>query len=26
VVKVVADINGLALTFSRAPLPWARDA
>ncbi|BAP40708.1 3-deoxy-manno-octulosonate cytidylyltransferase [Pseudomonas sp. 21LCFQ02] len=26
VVKVVTDINGLALTFSRAPLPWARDA
>ncbi|MBC3952270.1 3-deoxy-manno-octulosonate cytidylyltransferase [Pseudomonas folii] len=26
VVKVVSDINGLALTFSRAPLPWARDA
>ncbi|WP_225774996.1 3-deoxy-manno-octulosonate cytidylyltransferase [Pseudomonas sp. Marseille-Q5115] len=26
VVKVVADITGLALTFSRAPLPWARDA
>ena len=26
VVKVVADCNGLALTFSRAPLPWARDA
>ena len=25
-VKVLADINGLALTFSRAPLPWARDA
>lgn len=25
VVKVLADINGLALTFSRAPLPWARD-
>ncbi|MDH4872635.1 3-deoxy-manno-octulosonate cytidylyltransferase [Pseudomonas sp. BN515] len=25
VVKVVADLNGLALTFSRAPLPWARD-
>lgn len=25
-VKVVADVNGLALTFSRAPLPWARDA
>lgn len=25
VVKVVADANGLALTFSRAPLPWARD-
>lgn len=26
VVKLVADANGLALTFSRAPLPWARDA
>ena len=26
VVKVCADVNGLALTFSRAPLPWARDA
>ena len=26
VVKVVADLDGLALTFSRAPLPWARDA
>lgn len=26
VVKVVSDLNGLALTFSRAPLPWARDA
>lgn len=26
VVKVVPDRNGLALTFSRAPLPWARDA
>lgn len=26
VVKVSADRNGLALTFSRAPLPWARDA
>lgn len=25
-VKVLADANGLALTFSRAPLPWARDA
>jgi 3-deoxy-manno-octulosonate cytidylyltransferase (CMP-KDO synthetase) len=25
VVKVVSDLNGLALTFSRAPLPWARD-
>src|SRR5690606_10792340 len=25
VVKVVADRHGLALTFSRAPLPWARD-
>ena len=25
VVKVSSDINGLALTFSRAPLPWARD-
>lgn len=26
VVKVVSDRNGLALTFSRAPLPWARNA
>ena len=26
VVKVVSDVTGLALTFSRAPLPWARDA
>ena len=26
VVEVSSDINGLALTFSRAPLPWARDA
>lgn len=26
VVKVVGDAAGLALTFSRAPLPWARDA
>ena len=26
VVKVVSDRNGLAFTFSRAPLPWARDA
>ena len=26
VVKVVSDINGLALTFSRSTLPWARDA
>ncbi|KAA8715166.1 3-deoxy-manno-octulosonate cytidylyltransferase [Pseudomonas cannabina] len=26
VVKVSTDINRLALTFSRAPLPWARDA
>ncbi|PAU66419.1 3-deoxy-manno-octulosonate cytidylyltransferase [Pseudomonas sp. PIC25] len=26
VVKVVTDHDGLALTFSRAPLPWARDA
>lgn len=26
VVKVVTDLNGLALTFSRATLPWARDA
>lgn len=25
-VKVVSDCNGLALSFSRAPLPWARDA
>ncbi len=26
VVKVGTDQNGLAMTFSRAPLPWARDA
>ncbi|MNF29150.1 3-deoxy-manno-octulosonate cytidylyltransferase [compost metagenome] len=26
VVKVVSDRHGLALTFSRAALPWARDA
>ena len=26
VVKVVSDASGLALTFTRAPLPWARDA
>ncbi len=26
VVKVSSDVNGLALTFTRAPLPWARDA
>ncbi|GLZ85455.1 3-deoxy-manno-octulosonate cytidylyltransferase [Metapseudomonas resinovorans] len=26
VVKVSADLSGLALTFSRAPLPWARDS
>ncbi|MNO85236.1 3-deoxy-manno-octulosonate cytidylyltransferase [compost metagenome] len=26
IVKVVSDCNGLALTFSRATLPWARDA
>jgi len=25
VVKVVADRNGMALYFSRAPLPWPRD-
>lgn len=25
VVKVTTDVTGLALTFSRAPLPWARD-
>ncbi|MBA1190551.1 3-deoxy-manno-octulosonate cytidylyltransferase [Pseudomonas entomophila] len=24
-VKVVSDRHGMALTFSRAPLPWARD-
>ncbi|MDO7897984.1 3-deoxy-manno-octulosonate cytidylyltransferase [Pseudomonas citrulli] len=26
VVKVVSDLNGLALTFSRTTLPWAREA
>lgn len=26
IVKVVADVDGLALYFSRAPIPWARDA
>jgi 3-deoxy-manno-octulosonate cytidylyltransferase (CMP-KDO synthetase) len=26
VVKVVTDASGLALTFSRAPVPWWRDA
>lgn len=26
VVKVLVDTHGLAMTFSRAPLPWARDA
>jgi 3-deoxy-manno-octulosonate cytidylyltransferase (CMP-KDO synthetase) len=25
IVKVVADVNGLALYFSRAPVPWDRD-
>lgn len=24
-VKVVADVNGYALTFSRSPIPWHRD-
>lgn len=26
VVKVVSDCHGYALNFSRAPMPWARDA
>jgi len=26
VVKVVSDANGMALYFSRAPMPWPRDA
>jgi 3-deoxy-manno-octulosonate cytidylyltransferase (CMP-KDO synthetase) len=26
VVKVVLDARGVALYFSRAPIPWARDA
>lgn len=26
VVKVLCDAQGFALTFSRAPLPWARDS
>lgn len=26
VVKVVVDITGRAITFSRAPIPWSRDA
>jgi 3-deoxy-manno-octulosonate cytidylyltransferase (CMP-KDO synthetase) len=26
VVKVVLDVRGVALYFSRAPIPWARDA
>ena len=26
VVKVITDCNGLALTFSRAAIPWDRDA
>lgn len=25
IVKVTMDINGLALTFSRSPMPWSRD-
>ena len=26
VVKVVADVRGMAMYFSRAPIPWPRDA
>lgn len=26
VVKLVADVDGFALYFSRAPIPWSRDA
>jgi 3-deoxy-manno-octulosonate cytidylyltransferase (CMP-KDO synthetase) len=26
IVKLVRDVNGMAMYFSRAPMPWARDA
>ncbi len=26
IVKVIGDLRGMALYFSRAPIPWARDA